>query len=47
MSKLQRHFVPGYYQPVPPGQEPSPIKRLRIILVLHALVSKEEIRQYK
>ena len=22
MSKLQRHFVPGYYQPVPPGQKP-------------------------
>jgi hypothetical protein len=23
MSKLQsRHFVPGYYQPVPPGQRP-------------------------
>jgi hypothetical protein len=25
MSKLQtRHFVPGYYQPVPPGQKPFP-----------------------
>jgi hypothetical protein len=22
MSKLHRHFMPGYYQPVPPGQKP-------------------------
>ena len=25
-AHLPRHFVPGYYQPVPPGQKPSPIE---------------------
>jgi hypothetical protein len=27
-----RHFVPGYYRAVPPGQKPSPIEVSRIII---------------
>jgi len=27
-----RHFVPGYYRAVPPGQKPSPIEVPRIII---------------
>jgi hypothetical protein len=33
-SHDSRHFVPGYYRAIPPGQKPSPIEVPRIILAL-------------
>jgi hypothetical protein len=30
-----RHFVPGYYQPVPPGQSHSPIEHLPDFLLTY------------
>jgi hypothetical protein len=36
-SSASRHFVPGYYRAVPPGQKPSPIEVHRIILALMGL----------
>jgi hypothetical protein len=33
-----RHFVPGYFRAVPPGQKPSPIEVPRIILALMGII---------
>jgi len=40
--KRYRHFVSGYYQPVPPGQKPFTIEAPRIKLALVGLKPRTE-----
>ena len=37
---LSRHFVPGYYRPVPPGQKPFAHRAPRIILALMGMLPR-------